>query len=195
MTTEQQPKIIYPDASELEPTGDWRVTLYLIPAEESESGVPGILASVSVGNGGCPEPAWHDRWKCIGRVPEDAVGESVLAMLGEYESDLLDLAAAYEGSQWDGNNHVGSWADDGVSLDLPWHDVAQWWDPWDWFQGQSWVDVCTLAHIDPERGAACLDELVAALTSDSATGDEYLRAEDVLRHVTNLLDEHNAARR
>jgi len=174
------PTIIYPSADSLD-SGDWSadsgysVSLYLLPAEETKSGSVEIYAYSGVGNIGTPMPAFHGRWFGFGSYGVNVCGQSVLDVLKGMESQLLAVATHYEGTRWDGRNHVGVWADEddlGVGrsrhqLYWSWCDaedrLRSYWDAIDWFGHASiwWPELCLEAGIDPERALGSDWEQVA----------------------------------
>ena len=152
-------RVLYPSAEELDTAGcrdDYRVALYLVPGGETEDGVPEVVTHTGVGNIGTPMPAFHHRWLRIGGYGPGTVGESVLSSLREGEDVWLAWSESYLGSEWDGRNLVGSWADTDAVLDYEWDgsELSHYWDAADWFgpAGVDWEDLCEEAGIDPARG-------------------------------------------
>lgn len=140
-----------------EPSG-YRVDLYLVPAAETENGVPAVEIHSGVGNIGSPAPAFHGRWRYLGSYGAKVVGESVLEQLVEASESLLALAHDYRGSEWDGHNHRGCWSDDddlgGEPEDVvDLSDVRCYWDAFEWFgpADVSWAELCEAAGVDAER--------------------------------------------
>ena len=163
-STTAAPAIDLPTAEELD-SGDrsensgWLCKLYLVPAEETETGRPRVETFCGVGSVGTPMQAFRRRWLSLGSYGAKIVGESVREQL-EVAADLLVATAnRYQGSEWDGSDRVGRWAldaDDEMdpSLDLPDHDgLRSYWDAADWFgpAGIDWPELCAEASIDPER--------------------------------------------
>lgn len=188
--------IRYPSADELD-SGDWSETsgwgcsLYLVPAAETEDGIPRVERHPGVGNRGWPMPAHNHRWLSIGGYGPQTVGESVLDALRECESELLAASERYLGDEWDGQNRVGRWSHDEdaeMALDTRWdaQELAHYWEACDWYGPASirWTDLCLEAGVDPERargnGWEDLAEQVAAavepLQDEAVSGTaEYAR--------------------
>lgn len=164
--------IIYPDASDLDTTGwdeasSYEVGLYLIPADESDSGRPEVRMHAGIGIG-WPMPAHLRRWTSIGKYGTGVIGDSVLDVLHDLEPLLLAASAAYRGTRWDGSNHVGTWESDPdtglceerFDLDLAWQERAdelrRAWDAYTWYGADDtcWTELCEEAGIDPERALA-----------------------------------------
>lgn len=188
-TIETLAAVDYPTADQLD-TGDWSPTsgaqmaLYLIPAEESNSGRPEVTAFQRLG-AGTPMPAWHRRWAYLCTYGAQTVGASVLEALRAAEERLLDLSASYLGAEWTGSNHVGRWRheDLDVELDLDDH-LRHYWDAGDYYADQDWAELAREAGVDPERAlgtdweavAAEVAQLVEARTTEAVSGTAgYLR--------------------
>jgi hypothetical protein len=84
----------------------WRYGLYLDPEARR-------IGHWEMYGSGTPERVWHGR-AVIADLPFGAVGESVEEIVRSDE--LRDLVAAlfalYEGSEWNGSNHIGRWQRD-----------------------------------------------------------------------------------
>jgi hypothetical protein len=187
-------RVIFPDEAWLD-TGGWNgdgysVCLYLVPAAESDSGKPEVVAHCGIGNTGTPEPAWHRRWSCIGGYGEGYVGSSVLRALESLEEWFLETSESYLGSVWNGNNYVGKWdgddSDDSDWDEGPWEsaicDLQTYWTADDWFGPANigWIELCALVKVDPERALGDDWESVArAVGDDAAEGeDEHISGAD-----------------
>lgn len=164
-----------------------QVSLYLIPAEETRNGVAEVTTFSNVGPG-CPEPAWHSRWHCLGSLSVDFVAESLVEVLESQRDTLEQIAASYLGSEWNGNNHVGRWYGDldGVEIDL---DCETYCDPDEWLG-------CDLPRTDREiLSAESLESLAEDIVHD-ADGTARLILDDVLDylidHAREMLNEKQA---
>lgn len=162
-------------------TSGTQACLYLIPSKESASGEIEIYMDVQIGNG-CSMPAWHGRWYTLGSVGTECEPESLQNALEQFEDDFLEIDAAYNGTVWNGNNHIGQWDQDAIH-NSNWDNIAmqakencnQFWFADDWFQG-------SLADIDLTK------ETIAAIaewesgTADGAVLDQS-DCETFLRHA------------
>lgn len=167
------PRVRYPDADQLDTehrhhTDGYALDLYLVPAAETDDGIPRVATHDGVGQIGTPMPAWHHRWASIGRLGAQVIGDSVREALESIEDELVAASEAYLGSEWDGSNLVGSWAateEEVAYEDMPgrrlaaaWEEAVQdyvrnYWDAGDWYgpAGTDWEELCRDAGIDPER--------------------------------------------
>jgi len=204
MTETETTRVIYPSADELD-TGGWSEssgygrTLYLIPAAESDSGLPEVTYHGGVGNRGTPMSAWHNRWTSIATYGARVIGESVLEALQQIEDDLIAESERYLGSEWDGSNYRGHWRDNGYDrfgFLCPLDGVGHYWDAADWLSGGSydWEDAARDAGVDPERALrdGDLPDLIATVSaaleaSAISDGHQIFGAEDA---VQSLIDEY-----
>ncbi len=89
---------------------------------------------------GCPEAVWHSRQVSLS-VPSASVESQLLKVIKSCEADLVALADLYEGSTWDGSNHVGRWSEPTYMDELIQRiegrlaDSPQYWDAGDWLWG------------------------------------------------------------
>ena len=84
-------------------------TVYLIPALTNETS-PQVFVWSCIGSAQ-PEPAFNNRWYGVCSVPRTAVPSEVEKVLRSHEELLIEINSFYDGSEWDGHNHRGSWAD------------------------------------------------------------------------------------
>lgn len=150
-----------PSADELDTAAqrdDYRVALYLAPAEETADGVAAIVMHAGVGTIGQPAPAYEGRWIYVGSYGAKTVGASVREVLESLEPSLLSAASA---------------DCDGLELHDQWDsaDLRHYWSADEWFgpAGIAWPELCAEASIDPDRALSCdpgqlADEIAAALT-------------------------------
>lgn len=162
--------------------------LYLIPSEESYSGDIEICLWHCVGPGQ-PMYAYHGRWLYLGSPGTECVPEALIERLSHYEDKFRELDEAYQGTEWDGHNHIGKWdniAED-VSQLLDLEGVAMFWDAADWL-GADW------SAVDSDLETCQSIEQLAQDYANEAQGDgeavldtDYL--ENVLRHRRDSLIE------
>lgn len=189
---EDEERMGYPSAGELDSAGyaqssGWRADLYLVPAEESEDGVPYVTMHSGLGNIGTPEPAFCGRWTRLGSYGPQTVGDSVLGALQTHEEELVALAESYQGRRWDGHNMRGSWDLDaeesplGGMLDSD--NLRHYWTADDWYgpAGIGWEELCAEAKVDPERALgndweAAASEVAAIV--EAAQDEEVSGTED-----------------
>lgn len=157
-----------PSAENLDTTetrDDFKVTLWLEPADERGDLIPAVHLHCGVGNIGTPEPGYNGRWKYLCSYGSGAIGESVLEALEASKEKLLAISATYKGRRWDGHNMVGSWTHeddpdeediiDSTSFKTCWTADA-WFGP----AGINWEELCEEAGVDPGRALyEDLDEL------------------------------------
>lgn len=172
-------RIKFPTADELDTKGlgdDYRRILYLIPAAETEDGIPEVTYHAGVGNIGTPMRYHHNRWGWIGRYHGGVVGSSVRDLLESLEPELVELSACYEGTTWDGSNYRGSWTERAYDLQAVIDERASepdryshYWTADDWYgqAGTDWADLCTEAKVDPERALGDDWQSVAAEVADA----------------------------
>ena len=196
-----QKKINLPSASTLDSggvheTSGYTCSLYLVPADET-GGLPRVAVFDRWG-AGSPEPAWHGRWLSLCTYGPQVVGESVRAALESRVDQLVELAATYQGTEWDGNNHRGSWEihdeDSGtywLGLEID-EDLKRYWHAGDYYgdAGCDWTDLAKDAGVDPERAlsddwARAVAEVAAHMEStceDEVSGTEEWLTERVEMH-------------
>jgi hypothetical protein len=115
--------------------------LYLDP----EASPPAVESFASIGNNSYPMAAHHCRLMSLGSYDQSIVAESLTKWLREHEEQILAIAAGYEGAEWNGSNHVGSWTDeareasqqldDELAQDLAHDAIASYWDADDYLNG------------------------------------------------------------
>lgn len=59
---------------------------------------------------GTPESVWHRRCTTID-LPVGVYADSVVECLRAHTDELDEIADLYEGTEWNGSNHVGHWSD------------------------------------------------------------------------------------
>lgn len=108
-------RVYYPSAEDLDTRDcrdDFQALLYLVPADESDSGHPEVTLHGGAGTVGIPMPAWHGLWARIGSYRTGAEGESVLRVLEALEHQIVEASDSYQGRRWNGHNQVGQWESD-----------------------------------------------------------------------------------
>ena len=163
-----------------------QVVLYLVPGSETRDGNVHVLSWAAIG-GGTPGEAWNHRWLCLGTISQNAPPAAVQSKLETQEDRLLEIAALYEGSEWDRGNWVGHWDDeDGHlhhlvnQLDL---EAEQYLDAVDWFAD----DLPDLTHrilTAAQRGDSL--ETVAQSLVTAWMGEAWLDLDDVRTHLEDI---------
>lgn len=188
-------KIELPSAEELD-TGStsqgYQIALYLIPAKEN-GGIPCVTTHEGVGNIGYPEPAYHRRWYHLASYGQDVCGESVLAALEEQVDYLIAHSDTYQGSEWDGSNVKGNWAnnDDSVFFNFFNHSfyesLTHYWNASDYLShgGVTWEELCCDSGVDVERTDDAAIELIAAQVNRDADCDgvRLSRTEQAIKDI------------
>lgn len=141
-------------------SGQWKTNIYLDP--EAKNIYPFT-------NTNCiPGTAYHNIDQFILTVSPSAIAASVYDYLIEIEEELQAIIEEYQGSEWNGNNHVGRWSEEGMNLkaalSMNHHpEIASYWDAGDWFEpvtGElktAWEEGKTAEEIIDEQG--CGDEI------------------------------------
>ena len=136
---------------------------------------------------GSPGPVWHRRHITLAALRPDFVGASLEAELREREADIVAIADAYIGDEWD---YVGRWADDVDDLTGPIEDalehgtaVARYWDAGDWLGGDP----------DTVLGDALLrGDIVASATAEVEQAKDqgaHIKQSDAERYIRSLAEE------
>lgn len=161
-----------------------RVELYLIPAEENDGAAAQVFAFSCVGSGS-PLHAWNHRWLHLCSVPPDAVPGELEQIVQAHETEILKLAEAYRGSEWDGNNHVGRWELDDEyatwALSEAVSECPTYWDVDEWFDGGDPTAVHTRAL---ELGVEAATD---AEVKDALSSGVYLARADVAKAIERLI--------
>lgn len=174
-----EPEIRYCDVSLLTRSSARNIA-YLIPAEESDSGLVETFVWSNIGSG-MPSQAYHDRWWRICDVPKSAVPEEVNAVLKRHELSLLAIARSYGGTKWNGNNHVGQWSLELEAMDTvrqfierDMDNVAQYWTADEWF---SQSDISQIVDGRP------LEQIVDETINKGLREDAHLEDLDVRTYI------------
>lgn len=176
------------------PNDNWRHHLYVDPESRR------ISFDRQFGDG-TPMRVWHGRAVRL-RLPRGAVGEEVSRVLqtDACQELLAELCDRYEGTEWDGSNHVGVWAGDadGVErfgleerIEELFADVPTYWDAGDWLSpvwGQDEADTVR-ARLSSESLDSVVDEMVA----DARINEAWVHSGDLRDALERLLEEHPAA--
>lgn len=163
------------------------VTAYLVPAEESESGQPRIYLFPNVGSG-WPMMSHNARHLCLGSINVNFVAESLVEKLESQEEKLLEIAACYNGTVWNGNNHIGQWADaDWIDetihqLDL---ECECYGDAGDWMGNESSASICD--QLDSYNFD--IQSMVESIV-DEAEGQAKLDTDSVAEAITSRMGDH-----
>lgn len=160
---------------------------------------------------GTPMGVWHGRARTLCLQPSMRL-EDVEAYLKEGHLDEIeDLFALYEGKEWDGHNHIGSWSDadkaceilDSIDQSLHRSDnIGRYWEASDYLAGGKAGVMHALASL--LREGKSLDEAIEARVEvevDQASGNGVILDEDEVRkalqawsdnceEVEEAIDEH-----
>lgn len=153
--------------------GGTTTALYLIPSEESRSGDIEICLWCCVGPGQ-PMYAYHGRWLYLGSPGTECVPESLIERLSQYEDKFREIDEAYQGTEWDGHNHIGKWDDiaEDVNQLLDFESVAMFWDAADWL-GADW------SRVEADLETCQSIEQLAQDYAEEAQGDAVLDTDDL----------------
>jgi hypothetical protein len=135
-----------------------------------------------VSNGGVPVCAYNGIDTLILSVWDRAIPAAVVDTLLDLEDDLLCVLSCYEGTEYDGRNHVGVWASGATDAkEFLWEkanslSIGSFWDPSDWFgdvledlqnsyaSGKTPTEIITEQHLgDWQDGECDRDEAIAWL--------------------------------
>lgn len=83
----------------------WSVSLYLIPGEYREDGIPCVATDRQLGNG-YPIEVHHGQWYSLGSPGTNYVGASLEDHLRQHEDLWQSIADSWQGTTWNGNNHL-----------------------------------------------------------------------------------------
>ena len=134
----------------------FRTDIYLDPEEGK--------VYTFVGSNSHPRSAHNNIDRHVLRVDDGAIAESVYDAVKSIESNLNDLLDLYNGSEWNGSNHIGQWDESANDLheriieSLTESPIASYWLPGDWFEGvmnelkTSWTEGKTAIAIIDEQG-------------------------------------------
>jgi len=82
---------------------------------------------------GIPAPAYHGIWVRLFQAPPNAIPKSIVQNLLRIEKQLIyDCEKNFQGTEWDGHNHIGVWKDK-PDYSMFRFEIATIWDPEDWF--------------------------------------------------------------
>lgn len=171
----------------------WRYGLYLDP-EARRVGHWEMYGS------GTPERVWNSR-AVIADLPFGAVGEQVEEIVRSDE--LRDLVAAlfdlYEGSEWNGSNHIGRWTQQDEYCDVKqeliekieglFEHVATYWSASEWMSqvwGQSEADSVRARLQDSET----LEEIAADMVNDALINHAHISQDDMEATLRDLLEQY-----
>lgn len=178
------PAIIYPTADELD-SGGWapnsgvKLRVYLDPRGD----VPVVRAEQGI-NIGIPFAAHHKRLWQLFALGQDVVGASVLDFLRSHEAAIIALADCYEGTEWDGSNHIGQWSADacdpfpcGVDPSA----FANYWRAEDWLYDSN--------DLDGTETNSELDAKAVDLVTEAEREGAFVRLDDVRDVLEEWRDE------
>jgi hypothetical protein len=168
----------------------WRYGLYLDPEART------VRHWEHYGNG-IPERVFHSR-AVITDLPRNGVGTEIAGILATDE--FRDLVAAlfdlYQGTVWDGNNHVGQWhgseEDESRRFDLEdeiaalFEDVPTYWDADEWM-ACSWNPSEANNVRRRLAGGETLEDIAADIASDALVDRAHLSADELCATLSDLL--------
>lgn len=167
----------------------WRHYLYFDPTERR------ISLHRQYGNG--TTAAVFHKCALLLRLPENAVGEHVRDVLESPDFGRLirELCALYEGTEWDGNNYVGRWADDEKKHALEdqieelFAEILTYWNATDWLS-PVW-NAGEAANVRKRlAGGESLDDVAEAMIDDARKNDFYLDQGELVNVLQELLGSH-----
>jgi len=141
-------------------SGKWQTDIYFDPERSI------VWTFLNTGNS-VPSDAWHGIDKHILKVLPGAIASSVHRYLLDNEDIILSILEGYEGQEWDGSNHKGSWTEDSMDQLALLHqeptEIGFYWDAGEWFSPierdlkESWKAGKTADAIIDEQG--CGDDV------------------------------------
>lgn len=175
------------DSFDCDDTDGWRYGLYIDPESRH------VSHWAHHGNG-TPMPVWHSRAVII-PLPRGAVGSEVRDLLAtDGVRTLIEaLIGTYQGSRWDGSNHIGQWRDDTTSLACEltelFEDVATYMRAADY-----WANTWTQATADDiRRDMAQLGRdvrgIARMIVADVSSQGEYVDESDMVASIEEMLEE------
>jgi len=184
----------------------WQAILILDPEARE------VTVHAAIG-GAVPAPLWHGRWLSVS-LKAAASGEHLRDLLkGEEAMGILnDIFDCYEGSRWDGHNHVGVWkcevhdeTEHGTVKTWPHHamtealqrmveDVPCFWSAADWLE-PAWSEckrevqkIIEKTDEGPDRDDA-ISVLVDEWITDASTNDALIDADDLRKQIGAMVQE------
>jgi len=116
-----------------------KATLYIDPEDKQ------VYTFGYVGNASWPMKAHHRIHMSIGTVPLSTVPDSLKTWIEAHSDEIEALIAEFQGTKWNGNNHIGQWSDDADQLQetldqafqeaLNQNEIHQYWDAEEWYSG------------------------------------------------------------
>jgi len=159
-----------------------KVKIYL----EGETGR--VYSYGDVGGNSMPGEAFHGLDICLLVVDKDVVVESLQAWLEERMDTLCEVHDCFEGSPWNGSNHVGQWDDDrlqelldGLEQDMADEPLPTYWEAGD-FLGD--MDASTLEAEVLGKG---LDNVVEEYVTGGEGNGYHVRDEDLREEIERRL--------
>lgn len=149
-----------------------RVSLAINPVEGD------IYDTYSIGAGTSAD-IWHNRHLSVANVPVDAVPFALDEWLQGKAEIIDEIIAGYLGSEWNGNNYVGSWTEraqeladalsDEISMAYSQFDLPTYWDAGDYY----W-NAMSVSDVLDEIGDRTLDDYIKSEIESAKSNGAYL---------------------
>jgi len=175
--------------------------LIITPSAEN-GGTIGLHIFEDVGGNSWPMRVHHGRAIMVGDLAGKS-GESVEEILREHEDLIRAIDAAFQGTRWDGNNHVGVWKpvdEDETADEAPTERVraalaeaASYWDAQDWLGG-AFADVVRGLYAALAEGQS-VEEYAAAEVDEARASDALIDSGDVVGILERALGDDDTAAR
>lgn len=173
----------------------WSAALWLDPEDRD------VTVWRGIGNG-VPAHVWHNRSMHVA-IHAGASGESVRAICEAHRATIAAIFDSYEGAEWDGSNHVGSWEtdDDGEPLYVPLvakleaalAEAKTYWPAGDWLSG-AWEEgkhevAEAIDGLDGDAREAALDEVAEAWVAQGKSDGVTVDLADVRRQIDRMVEQ------
>lgn len=155
-----------------------------------------IYSTTSYGGNTRTMDEHHVRHLRIATVNSDVDTDALIDWLVAHDGKIEALCDQYDGTEWNGNNRVGCWADydntvamlvmdlsDGIDNAIAGEDIATYWDARSWCDGD-WAQ--TLADV---RNSDDLDDLAQDYVNAASINGQLLRLDDVRSVLDDAAEE------
>lgn len=165
-----------------------KATLYIDPEG------PRVYTFGYVGNASWPMAAHHRIHISLGSVPLSTVPNSLKEWLEAHTDEIEALIAEYQGSEWNGSNHIGKWSDESDELHTALdqqlqeafnqNEIQTYWDASDWYAGDP------QSVISAAIGAGSIETAVENELDSAQMNGALLDPDDAEEALRTLLKEH-----